>query len=55
MNENDNLKFKKEVLKFYPEDEEKMAKMNIQDRIEYRRKLKDENKYIIVEETDMEE
>ncbi len=55
MNENNNLKFKKEVLKFYPEDEEKMSKMSIEDRIEYRRRLKDENKYIIVEEIDMEE
>ncbi len=50
MNENDNLIFKKEVLKFYPEDEEKMSKMDIEERIEYRRKLKDENRYIIVEE-----
>ncbi len=49
-NENNNLKFKKEVLKFYPEDEEKMAKMPLYQRIAYRRKLKEQHKYIIVDE-----
>ena len=50
MNGNENLKFNKQVLKFYPEDIEKMEKMSLEDRIKYRRKLKEENKYIIVEE-----
>jgi len=45
--ENDNLVFKRQILKFYPEDEEKMAKMSVQDRIEYRRKLKEEGRYTI--------
>ena len=47
--EKSNLTFRKEILKFYPEDEEKMSNMGIYQKIAYRRKLKDENRYIIVE------
>lgn len=49
-NENDNLMFKKEVLKFYPKDVIKMSGMSVEERIEYRRKLKDANRYIILDE-----
>lgn len=50
MSENDNLKFKKQVLEFYPEDVEKMEKMSVEERIAYRRQLKKENKFIIKNE-----
>lgn len=46
--ENDNLQFKREIIQFYPEDQEKMDKMSIEERIQYRRRLKNENKYIII-------
>lgn len=49
MNDNDNLKFKKQTLQFFPEDIEKMEKMTLKEKIEYQRKLKKENKFIIVD------
>ena len=48
--ETENLKFKKQILKFYPEDESKMENMTIREKIEFIRKLKDENRYIIIDE-----
>ena len=48
--ETENLKFKKQILKFYPEDEAKMENMTIREKIEFIRKLKDENRYIIIDE-----
>ncbi len=51
----DNLKFTVHPVKFYPEDEEKMKNMTIDERIEYKRKLKAENKYIVLNSNDKEE
>ena len=48
--ETENLKFKKQILKFYPEDEAKMENMTVREQIEFIRKLKDENRYIIIDE-----
>ncbi len=48
--ETENLKFKKQILKFYPEDEAKMENMTVREKIEFIRKLKDENRYIIIDE-----
>ena len=51
---NENLVFKTVKLRFSSEDQEKMDKMNVQERIAYRRKLKSEGKYTVInsEETD---
>lgn len=49
-NNNNNLKFKRQNLKFFPEDVEKMEKMSLEEKNEYIRKLKKENKYVIVDE-----
>ena len=46
-NNNDNLKFNTQKIKFFKEDEEKMAKMSLQDKINYKIKLKSENKYTL--------
>lgn len=51
-NETENLKFKKVRIKYYPEDEEKMKSMSTEERIEYKSKLKAENKYINLDDTD---
>ena len=48
--ETENLEFKVQKIKFYPEDEEKMNKMSVQERIQYKRKLKAEERYTIVYE-----
>lgn len=48
--ETSGLVWKVQKLKFAPEDEERMATMSTRERIEYIRKLKDENKYTIEEE-----
>ena len=45
---NDNLKFNIKKIKFFKEDEEKMAKMSIEDKINYKIKLKNENRYTIL-------
>ncbi len=45
--DNSNLKFRKQKLKFFPEDEEKMKHMDIKERIEYQRILKQENRFVI--------
>lgn len=34
-------------MKFFPEEEEKMKQMDIEERIEYRRMLKRENRFVI--------
>lgn len=47
--ETSNLKFQVQKLKFFPEDEEKMQHMNIEERIEYIRWLKKHNMYVIEE------
>lgn len=47
--ENSNLKFQVQKLKFFPEDEEKMQHMGLEERIEYRRKLKKDHRYVIEE------
>ena len=46
--ETKGLVFRKVELQFYPEDEEKMKNMTTREQIEFRRKLKDENRYIIL-------
>ena len=46
--ESEGLVFQKVELQFYPEDEEKMKNMTTREQIEFRRKLKDENRYIIL-------
>ena len=43
--ETENLEIKRQILQFDPEDQEKMDKMSVRERIEYRRKLKEEGKY----------
>lgn len=50
MSENDNLKFKKQTLKFFPEDLEKMEKMTVKEKIAFIDYLKKENRYVIVDE-----
>lgn len=47
-NNNDNLKFKTQKIKFFKEDEEKMANMTLEEQINYKIKLKSENRYTIV-------
>lgn len=47
-NNNDNLKFNTQKIKFFKEDEEKMAKMSLQEQINYKIKLKNENRYTII-------
>ncbi len=47
--ETKGLQFKRVPIKFYPEDEEKMKGMDIEERIEFKRKLKAENRYIELE------
>lgn len=49
-NNNDNLQFKVKKIKFFQEDEEKMANMSEDEKIEYKLKLKAENRYTIVED-----
>lgn len=51
---NENLVFKTVKIQFFPEDKEKMEKMNIKDRIAYKIKLKEEGKYKVInpDETD---
>ncbi len=49
-NNNDNLQFKVKKIKFFKEDEEKMANMSLEEKIEYKLKLKSENRYTIVED-----
>lgn len=44
---NDNLKFNIQKIKFFKEDEEKMAKMSLEDKINYKIKLKSENRYTL--------
>lgn len=46
--ETEGIVFHKIKLQFYPEDEELMAKMSVREKIEYIRKLKDENRYIVL-------
>ncbi len=53
--ETEGLKFKLVKLKFYPEDQEKMDKMSVRERIEYRRKLKEEGRYTVVNPRVLEE
>ena len=53
--ETEGLKFKLVKLKFYPEDQEKMDKMSVRERIEYRRKLKEEGRYTVVNPEVMDE
>lgn len=44
---NNNLQFQTKKIKFFKEDEEKMANMSLQDKINYKIKLKNENRYTI--------
>lgn len=47
--ETENLQFKRQILKFYPEDEAKLEAMtSTREKIEYIRKLKDEGRYTVV-------
>lgn len=43
----DNLEFKVQKIHFFPEDVEKMKNMDISERIEYKRKLKKEQRYTV--------
>ena len=43
---NDNLVFVEKKVKFSEEDEEKMKTMSTQERIQYKRKLKTEGRYV---------
>lgn len=43
------MKFQVQKLKFFPEDEEKMQHMDIEERIEYRRMLKEKHLYVVDE------
>ncbi len=45
---NDNLIFKVNKIKFYPEDEEKMQSMSFEEKIKYRTHLKTIGKYIVI-------
>lgn len=44
----DNLEFKIQKIEFFPQDIEKMKSMNIDEQIEYKRKLKAEQRYTII-------
>ena len=48
--ETKGIEFQTQKIQFSPEDEEKMSKMSIKERIQYKRKLKKEGKYKVVEE-----
>lgn len=50
----DNLEFKVQKIHFFPEDVEKMKTMTIEERIEYKRKLKSEDRYTIEYSEDQE-
>lgn len=45
-NNNDNLKFRKVKIAFYPEDVAKMEGMTLEERIKFKQQLKAENRYI---------
>ncbi len=45
-NNNDNLKFKKVKIAFYPEDVAKMEGMTLEERIQFKQQLKAQNRYI---------
>ena len=49
-NNNDNLQFKVKKIKFFKEDEEKMANRSLEEKIEYKLNLNSENRYTIVED-----
>ena len=53
--ETENLEIKRQILQFDPEDQEKMDKMSVRERIEYRRKLKEEGRYTVVNPRVLEE
>ena len=44
--ETPNLQFKSVRIQFYPEDIEKMKQMSLEDRVNYKRMLKENNRYI---------
>lgn len=46
----DNLEFKRQVLKYYPEDEKKMENMTLSEKIEFLKKLKELGRYTVVSE-----
>lgn len=45
---NDNLKFEKTAIQFFPEDIEKMAKMTSEEKIEFKHLLKKERRYVVI-------
>lgn len=47
-----NLEFKIQKIEFFPEDIKKMEKMSLDERIEYKRKLKEQEKYTVIEDTE---
>ena len=47
-NNNENLIFEKEKIQFFPKDIEKMQAMSEEEKIEYKRTLKREHRYIVV-------
>ena len=47
-NNNNNLIFEKEKIQFFPKDVEKMQSMSEEERIEYKRVLKREHRYIVI-------
>lgn len=46
--ETEGLEFKVQKIEFFTEDEKKMETMTVQEKIAYIRKLKAENRYVIV-------
>lgn len=46
----DNLEFQIQKIEFYPEDIKKMEKMSLDERIEYKRKLKEQERYKVIED-----
>lgn len=47
----DNLEFKIQKIRFYPEDIEKMKSMELNERIAYKRQLKENKQYIVLEDS----
>ena len=46
----DNLEFKRQILKYFPEDEKKMENMTLSDKIEFIKELKKLGRYTVVGE-----
>ena len=49
-----NLVFTSRKIKFFPEDEEKMKTMDFEERMDYLDKLRDENRFTIIDDNEQE-